>query len=73
MGKRNLEAEQMQSNKYTKAILELPEDLQGQVVAYFFLPPPPINMGWGRQPHIEAYMRKHKKPKSTWGPPRFGN
>jgi hypothetical protein len=75
MGKRNFEAEQMQNNKYTEAILELPEGLQGEIVGYFFLPPRPINGGWGRQPHIDAYFRKHKMPqktKFTWGTPRPG-
>ena len=73
MGKRNFEAaEKMQSNKYAKAILALPEELQREIVGFFFLPPLPINNGWGRQHHIEAYIRKHKPKTTIWGTPIFG-
>jgi hypothetical protein len=64
-------AEQRKSDQCWKEITheDFPENIKQVVCGYFYLPPPPINNGWGRQPHIEAYRRKHTQRKGTgWGP-----
>ena len=62
-------AEQRESDQYWKALTneDIPENIQLVVCGYFYLPPLPINNGWGCQPHIEAYRWKHTQRKG-WGP-----
>jgi hypothetical protein len=68
---RESQAKKRKSDQYWKALTneDTPENIQQAVCDYFYLPPLPINNGWGRQPHIEAYRRKHTQRKGTgWGP-----
>ena len=59
------EAEKRKSDLHWDAIVALAdENLRAKIASYLYLPPP--RRGWGRQLHIEAYERKHKKKSHGW-------
>ena len=57
------EAEHRKIDEYWEALLEMDKDVQQAVSRFLYDPPPPINGGWGHQPHIEACNWKYQ-PKS---------
>ena len=48
------------TRKCVKASLVLPDPVRREIVEYLYLLPLPIHNGWGRQPHIEAYIRRYE-------------